>query len=139
MSIAYGIDVLPSEDPYVSLAYEAVETLSYAGVPGRYLVVSCCEARLSLNVHIQDALPILKYVPSWFPGAKFKRDAKEWKKLSQRLAAMPLEETKRQMVCFTENIFCLLIIRMNYRNPGAWHRTTLLYGRQPQCAQILGG
>ncbi|KAJ7889513.1 cytochrome P450 [Mycena olivaceomarginata] len=73
MSIAYGIDVLPSEDPYVSLAYEAVETLSYAGVPGRYLV---------------DALPILKY---------FKRDAKEWKKLSQRLAAMPLEETKRQM------------------------------------------
>ncbi|KAJ7762871.1 cytochrome P450 [Mycena olivaceomarginata] len=82
MSIAYGIDVLPSEDPYVSLAYEAVETLSYAGVPGRYLV---------------DALPILKYVPSWFPGAKFKRDAKEWKNLSQRLAAMPLEETKRQM------------------------------------------
>ncbi|KAJ6571315.1 cytochrome P450 [Mycena capillaripes] len=82
MSVAYGIDVLPSEDPYVSLAYEAVETLSNAGVPGKYLV---------------DSLPILKYVPSWFPGASFKRDAEEWKKLSQRLADMPFAETKRQM------------------------------------------
>ncbi|KAF8189525.1 cytochrome P450 [Mycena galopus ATCC 62051] len=82
MSVTYGIDVLPSEDPYVSLAYQAVEGLSYAGVPGRYLV---------------DALPILKYVPSWFPGARFKRDAEEWKRFSQRLADVPLAETKRQM------------------------------------------
>ncbi|KAF7350121.1 Cytochrome P450 [Mycena venus] len=82
MSVAYGIDVLPSNDPYVSLAYEAVETLSNAGVPGKYLV---------------DSLPILKYVPSWFPGAGFKRDAEEWTKLSQRLADAPLAETKRQM------------------------------------------
>ncbi|KAJ6574328.1 cytochrome P450 [Mycena capillaripes] len=82
MSVAYGIDVLPSEDPYVSLACEAVKTLSNAGVPGKYLV---------------DSLPILKYVPSWLPGASFKRDAKQWKKLSQRLTDMPFAETKRQM------------------------------------------
>ncbi|KAJ6503785.1 cytochrome P450 [Mycena sanguinolenta] len=82
MSIAYGIDLLPNDDPYVGMAYEAVEGLSHAGVPGRYLV---------------DSLPILKYVPSWFPGAKFKREAKKWRKHSQRLADSPLEETKRQM------------------------------------------
>jgi hypothetical protein len=40
MSVVYGIEILPSNDPYVSLAYEAVETLSNAGVPGKYLVVN---------------------------------------------------------------------------------------------------
>jgi hypothetical protein len=39
MSIAYGIEILPSNDPYVKLAHEAVHTLSEAGVPGKYLVV----------------------------------------------------------------------------------------------------
>ncbi|KAF8187616.1 cytochrome P450 [Mycena galopus ATCC 62051] len=82
MSIAYGIDILPSDDPYVKLAHEAVRTLSNAGVPGKYLV---------------DSLPILKYVPAWFPGAKFKRDAEEWRKLSGAMADVPLAETKRQM------------------------------------------
>ncbi|KAJ7664491.1 cytochrome P450 [Mycena polygramma] len=82
MSVTYGIDVLPSDDPYVTLAHEAAQTLSNAGVPGKYLV---------------DALPILQYVPSWLPGASFKRNAKEWRKLSQRLADVPFEETKRRM------------------------------------------
>ncbi|KAK7046397.1 cytochrome P450 [Favolaschia claudopus] len=82
MAVAYGIDVLPSEDPYVSLAYEAVETLSYAGVPGRFIV---------------DSLPFLKYVPSWFPGAKFRRQAKEWRKISTQLGDVPFKETKRRM------------------------------------------
>ncbi|KAJ7046052.1 cytochrome P450 [Mycena alexandri] len=82
MMAAYGIEVLPENDPYVSLAYEAVQTLSNAGVPGKYLV---------------DSLPILKYVPSWFPGAGFKRDAEEWSKIARRLANVPLAETKRQM------------------------------------------
>ncbi|KAJ7153311.1 cytochrome P450 [Mycena filopes] len=82
MWAAYGIDVLPANDPYVSLAEENIETLSQAGVPGRYLV---------------DSLPILKHVPSWFPGAGFKRDAVGWREHAQRLANIPLAETKRQM------------------------------------------
>ncbi|KAJ6452467.1 cytochrome P450 [Mycena sanguinolenta] len=82
MAIAYGIEVLPSNDPYVKLAHEAVYTLSAAGVPGKYLV---------------DSLPILKYVPAWFPGAQFKRDAQEWKKLAGSMADVPFEETKKQM------------------------------------------
>ncbi|KAF8189603.1 cytochrome P450 [Mycena galopus ATCC 62051] len=69
ISVTYGIDV-GLNDPFVSSVYEAADILSYAGVPGRYL----------------DSLPILKYVPSWFPGAQFKRDVKAWRKLSQRLA-----------------------------------------------------
>ena len=39
MSAAYGIDVLPSNDPYVDLAEKAVDGLVTAVVPGRFLVV----------------------------------------------------------------------------------------------------
>lgn len=45
MAVTYGIDVLPSNDPYVTLAHEAVRTFSIAAVPGAYLVVSS----ISLN------------------------------------------------------------------------------------------
>ncbi|KAF7368861.1 hypothetical protein MVEN_00211600 [Mycena venus] len=40
MSVAYGIDVLPFDDPYITLARKAVYTFSIAFVPGLYLVVS---------------------------------------------------------------------------------------------------
>ncbi|KAJ7764381.1 cytochrome P450 [Mycena metata] len=82
MRVTYGIDVQPVNDPYVSLARAAVAPLSIAGVPGKYLV---------------DSLPILKYVPSWFPGAGFKRDAARWSKLARQMADVPLAETKRQI------------------------------------------
>ncbi len=54
MSVAYGINVLPSDDPYITLAHKAVYTFSIAFVPGLYLVVSLtsCEfthARLTLS------------------------------------------------------------------------------------------
>ncbi|KAJ7625702.1 cytochrome P450 [Roridomyces roridus] len=82
ISVAYGIDILPSKDPYVKLAQDAVHTWAAALVPGLYLV---------------DTFPILKYVPSWFPGAGFKRKAQEWRKLSWDMAELPFAETKRQM------------------------------------------
>ncbi|KAJ7109594.1 cytochrome P450 [Mycena crocata] len=82
MSVAYGIDILPTEDPYITLARKAVHTFTLANVPGRYLV---------------NTFPILKHVPSWFPGAGFKRQAAEWKKLSRGMLELPFAETKRQM------------------------------------------
>ncbi|TFK41776.1 cytochrome P450 [Crucibulum laeve] len=66
LSLAYGIKVEGHHDPFVKLAEDAIETFSIAGVPGAFLV---------------DALPILKYVPEFIPGAGFKRKAKEWRKL----------------------------------------------------------
>jgi hypothetical protein len=43
MSAAYGIDVKPEADPYVTLAEAAVHGLVTASVPGRFLVVSCLD------------------------------------------------------------------------------------------------
>ncbi|KAF7364088.1 Cytochrome P450 [Mycena sanguinolenta] len=71
MSIAYGIQVTSSDDPYVSLAVKA------------------------------NTFPILKYVPSWFPGAGFKRQAAKWRVLARGMMEIPFAETKRQMECGT--------------------------------------
>ncbi|KAJ6504480.1 cytochrome P450 [Mycena vulgaris] len=80
MSVAYGINVLPENDPYIELAKEAVHTLVIASVPGRFLV---------------DALPVLKYVPDWLPGAGFKRTAKTWHKLARAMIDSPFAHAKR--------------------------------------------
>ncbi|KAJ7633666.1 cytochrome P450 [Mycena polygramma] len=82
LSIAYGIDVQPVDDPYVALAHETLHILSEASPPGKYVV---------------DSFPILKHIPEWFPGAGFKRQAKEWRKLAHAMRDVPFAETKRQM------------------------------------------
>ncbi|KAG7440087.1 cytochrome P450 [Guyanagaster necrorhizus] len=82
MSITYGIDILPDGDPFVAVAEDAMHTVGLAVVPGTFLV---------------DFLPILKYVPEWFPGAGFQRTAKEWKVLARRMVDIPYGETIRQI------------------------------------------
>ena len=56
LSMTYSIKVQPYNDPYIKIAEEAVESISELMIPGAFLV---------------DIIPILKYVPEWFPGAKF--------------------------------------------------------------------
>lgn len=40
MSVAYGIDVLPENDPWIELNEEAVHAGAQAAIFGRFLVVS---------------------------------------------------------------------------------------------------
>jgi hypothetical protein len=42
-------------------------------------------------------MKIVKYVPSWFPGAGFKRKAQAWKKNLENTADIPYDFVKRQM------------------------------------------
>ncbi|KAJ7202579.1 cytochrome P450 [Mycena pura] len=86
MSVTYGIRILPEDDPYVKLAEDAIHTLSDAATPGRFLV---------------DFIPTLVYIPEWFPGAGFKRTAKEWRKLAQAMINSPFAETQRMIVAGT--------------------------------------
>ncbi|KAJ7495380.1 hypothetical protein FB451DRAFT_1387411 [Mycena latifolia] len=74
MVVTYGIRVQPSNDMYITLAHTAVQPSALAAVPGRFL----------------NSLPCLKYIQSWFPGAGFKRQANEWKKLARELIDRPL-------------------------------------------------
>ncbi|KAF7354308.1 Cytochrome P450 [Mycena venus] len=86
MDIAYGIKVLPSNDPYIQMAEKAAKSISIAGIPGAFLV---------------DIFPALKYVPIWFPGAGFKRKAKEWRKDVCEVLERPFQETKRNIATGT--------------------------------------
>ncbi|KAJ7748921.1 cytochrome P450 [Mycena metata] len=80
INIGYGIEALPVNDPYVALAEEGVKAGSDATIPGKFLV---------------DSFPILRYIPDWFPGAGFKRQAKEWRKVAHALRDVPFAECKR--------------------------------------------
>ncbi|KAJ7181302.1 cytochrome P450 [Mycena crocata] len=86
MNVTYGIDVLPSHDPYIEIAKTAMHGLSVASIPGTFLV---------------DAIPALKYVPAWFPGAGFKRKAREWKQATRQLLEVPYLDAKRMIAAGT--------------------------------------
>jgi hypothetical protein len=83
MQICYGIAVLEHNDPYISIAKEAIAGVAEAGVPGAFLV---------------DLLPVLKYVPSWFPGAGFKRKAARWRAYIREMLERPYHRVKRELV-----------------------------------------
>ena len=40
----------------------------------------------------------VKHVPSWFPGATFKRQAAEWKKATDAMVERPFEAVTKAMV-----------------------------------------
>ncbi|KAF7299789.1 hypothetical protein HMN09_00984900 [Mycena chlorophos] len=80
MDIAYGLKVQETNDPYIKMVTEAMHGLSVASAPGAFLV---------------DTIPALKYVPSWMPGAGFKRRAAEWKKAAHGVLKLPFADTLR--------------------------------------------
>ena len=83
MKIGYGITVQESDDPYISIAEEAFEGIAEAGIPGAFLV---------------DIFPILKYVPSWFPGAGFQKKAAHWREAINTMAEKPFLHVQEQLV-----------------------------------------
>jgi hypothetical protein len=92
LSVAYGIQIQPENDPYVDLAERVLKILERAATPGSYLV---------------DTIPALKYVPEWFPGAGFQRQAKEWRKSVTAMPEVTFDFVKKAMarvlICYTNN------------------------------------
>ncbi|KAJ7448913.1 cytochrome P450 [Mycena latifolia] len=82
LAAAYGIDVVSEHDPYVDIASRAMDAVAKAGVPGSYIAV--------------QAFP-LKHLPSWFPGAGFKRQGKKWSVVQNEMRARPLKFLKDSM------------------------------------------
>ena len=46
---------------------------------------------------LMDNRTVIK-MPSWFPGARFKRYAQEWKPIVDRASQSPYEKVKRDLV-----------------------------------------
>ncbi|KAG6827613.1 hypothetical protein H0H92_011103 [Tricholoma furcatifolium] len=86
MRISHGYAVQEKNDPYVKIADAASNMFSASTVPGKYLV---------------DTLPFLRHVPTWFPGAGFKREAKEWSALLLEMVERPHNYVKRDIAAGT--------------------------------------
>jgi hypothetical protein len=78
--LAFGYKVT-DKDEFVRIAEEAQLAMVSAARPGAYLV---------------DFLPFLKFAPEWFPGADFKRVAREGWELGQDLQNKPFAWAKKQ-------------------------------------------
>ena len=88
LSMTYSINVRPFNDPYVKMAEEAVEAASMLLIPGAFLV---------------DIIPILKYVPEWFPGAKFQSKAAVLRNYAAMLRNVTFAATEELMVCASDS------------------------------------
>ena len=82
--MTYGIKVQPYDDPYIKIAGDAVAVIAELLIPGAFLV---------------DFIPILKYVPEWFPGAKFQSKAAVMRKHAAIMRNTTFAATEELMVC----------------------------------------
>ena len=83
LMMAYGYKVQEGADKYVEIVNVAIDQFAAATAPGAFLV---------------DVLPILRYLPSWFPGAGFQRTAAQWREALTKMADVPFDFVKERMV-----------------------------------------
>ena len=84
LSMTYSINVQPNDDPYIKIAEEAGEANAEFLIPGAFLV---------------DIIPILKYIPEWFPGARFQRKAAATRKHAATMRNTTFAATEELVVC----------------------------------------
>ncbi|GJE98984.1 cytochrome P450 [Phanerochaete sordida] len=79
LRVAYGMELVSAEDPRLEIIEKSMQVFSKITVAGAYLV---------------DSFPILKHVPTWFPGGRFKREAAEWRPIVNAMYMVPYTEAK---------------------------------------------
>ncbi|KAL1682657.1 cytochrome P450 [Schizophyllum commune] len=81
LGAAYGLEIPTKDDSHVLEAEAAIGVVVAVSMPGNYLV---------------NVLPVLKYVPAWFPGAGFQRQAREWRDMLHNAVNRPFREVKER-------------------------------------------
>ncbi|KAK0222555.1 cytochrome P450 [Armillaria nabsnona] len=82
LQISHGYTMQEENDPFVNLAEETMNHFSLSTTPGGFLV---------------NLIPILRHIPEWFPGAGFKRTAREWASTLNEFVERPHNYVKREM------------------------------------------
>ncbi|KAF7374569.1 hypothetical protein MSAN_00341500 [Mycena sanguinolenta] len=82
MATVYGYEVQPTNDHFVGLAQDAGKRFSDSFFPGAVAV---------------NTFPILRYLPSWMPGAGFQRFAAECRQLIKEMREGPFDFVKQNM------------------------------------------
>jgi len=81
LSVTYGISPKSEDDYFIRLAESLVGALT----------------EVSRAPYLVDMFPILRTIPKWFPGARFKRQAEEWRRLGVDVRTVPFDHVKSQV------------------------------------------
>ncbi|KAI5119693.1 hypothetical protein M0805_003579 [Coniferiporia weirii] len=103
VKLTYGHDIMSDDDKFINLAVIATSRGTAAGMPGMTPV---------------DFFPFLRFIPPWFPGAKFKRDAKLTHELSDKMTDVPYEKVKEERVAGTAQPSLLSSLLEDYEKTG---------------------
>jgi cytochrome P450 len=83
LKITYGYNIEPHKpDPLALLIEQMMHNFGLAFVPMSWAV---------------DYLPVLRYLPESFPGASFKRTARDWNTNMRMVVEVPFQFVKKQM------------------------------------------
>ncbi|TFK23525.1 cytochrome P450 [Coprinopsis marcescibilis] len=82
-SLAYGLRTHPTNDPYIQFTDKIATVMGDIMIPASSLV---------------DSIPLLKYLPESFPGASFKRKAREWRELTVGFREVPFDAAREAIV-----------------------------------------
>ncbi|KIY53266.1 putative cytochrome P450 oxidoreductase [Fistulina hepatica ATCC 64428] len=83
LGIAYGYSVSRNvHDPLVDLAETGMRLATIAGMPGRWMC---------------DVIPLLRFVPEWFPAAGFQKVARYHRNVAQRFLQLPCTFVQQQI------------------------------------------
>ncbi|KXG50521.1 Cytochrome P450 [Penicillium griseofulvum] len=105
LKIGYGYTIEPhARDPLVDLADQAMEDFSYALLPATWAV---------------EFIPIMRYLPAWFPGAGFVKIAQSYRSRAKAFSDVPYSFTKQKISDgqFVPS-FLSNLLRDNYVEPG---------------------
>ena len=128
MGIAYGIDIAPHDDPYVSLAEKALQAVESASTTGwTFDMLPFCRSLMTLVVSSprkHDSADM--HLPWWFPGASFKKEAEQWAPHVDELVNKPYQTVKDALV----RLSCLFqsYVFTDGQSSGKWHCSTVHCG-----------
>ena len=75
---------------YLRTAEEAVTAFNLSLIPGKYLA---------------ETLPLMRFIPEWAPGAKFKREAAGWRPAVLRMRNQPWDGAMDKIVSTSLRFF----------------------------------
>jgi hypothetical protein len=82
LTYGYKLDQRKGHDPLVELIDQHMQNFSDACIQGKWLV---------------DVVPVLKYLPEWFPGGGFKKIGRRYRRTTHEVTEKPYAFAKREV------------------------------------------